>query len=1823
MNQHLQNILNTIEQDKNLSQEEKNAILKSLKDADKELEITAFKLDRTEKVKRTTAILLEETIEELEQKRKAVEAQNRELEIESALERVRTVALSMNRPDDMLEVCKTIALQLQLLGVKEIRNVQTAIFYRDRGTYMNYEYYAKHNKTIITETNYTNHEVPTAFAEQMFKGKGEVFTRHIKDKEVKDWLAYQRSTNVFIDTYLENASSLNYYWHSLGSVALGISTYVPLGDEELQLFQRFLKVFDLSYRRYLDIEIAIAQSREAQIEASLERVRAQALGMRMATDLAIICEVLYTELHTLGFAELRNTMVNIFDDDKGSFINYDYAAHAGKSINHLFYNTHPVIEKQVSQARSSVDAFSEAIFTGKDLADWKLFRKKGGEADDPKVDSVDTLFYYFYSIDTGVIGISTYSSITEEKRNILKRFRNVFDFAYRRYIDVALAEAQAHEAKIEASLERMRAVAMGLRKSEELVAICESMYKELTVLGFANIRNAQIAINNDARQAYIGFEYSNYSRMVMNEVAYNSYPMMSEVASEMKKSNSAFFQKEISGEEFENWRKWRKSFKEGDDPRIDKATSMCFYLFSIGAGLIGITTFNAITNNQAETLKRFRNVFELSYQRYTDVANAEAQAREAQIELALERVRARTMAMQKSDELAKTAYVLFQQFEQLGEDPEQLGIGIFNENENALELWTTINGKMRQKAVTVSLDEPIVMRKFYAAWKEEKKTLIIDISGKDLEQYNNYRKTLSTVELEPQRATGRRVISIAYFSKGAISLATSQPRPVETLQLLERFSNVFDLTYTRFLDLQKAEAQAKEAQIETALERVRARTMGMQKSDELKEVIQVVYDQFVHLNINTEHTGFVIDYKLRDDRLIWVASKHGVPSQLTIPYFDCEYYNSFNEAKEKGWDFFATNLSFEDKNSFYRELFKYIPELPEDAKEFYFSCPGLAISTVLLENVGLYIENFLGTPFTVEENATLMRFGKVFQQTYTRFIDLQKAEAQAKEAQIEAALEKVRSRTMAMQSSNELQETAAVLFREFKKLGAANVYQVTIGIYNEAEGLIDLRVTNWAGSGEQENRSFLLDMAEPTVLKPSVAAWKANKKSFVADLTGQALEGWINYRNKMSGVTISSKDSEGRRVISIAYFSKGHISISSPVPVPLETIKTLERFAAVFDGTYTRFLDLEKAEAQAREATIEAALEKVRGKAMAMHNSNDLSAAASMVFTELRKLGINPIRCGVGLLNKESRKAQLYSATSGEHEDSLSLVGWIMLTNHPVAEKIYDTWLKNEDYYPELSGEQLKSYYENLLSGLSLPSIPDWQGGQKQYGTFLPFSVGCLYAWSAAPYTEAEIKILKRFAAIIDLTFRRYIELQQSEANAREAVKQAALDRVRADIASMRTTNDLEKITPLIWSELTIIGIPFIRCGVFIMDENLQQIHTFLSTPDGKAIAAFHIPYSTPGNIQQVLKHWQQKGNYIDHWDESSFKEFADTLVKQGALTSSASYLQTIPQGGFYLHFLPFLQGMLYVGNSVQLKEEALELIQSVADAFSTAYARYEDFNKLEAAKQTVEKTLVDLKQAQTQLVQSEKMASLGELTAGIAHEIQNPLNFVNNFSEVSNELIDEMNAEIEKGDMEEAKAIANDIKQNLEKINHHGKRADAIVKGMLQHSRSSSATKEPTAINKLADEYLRLAYHGLRAKDKSFNATLKTDYDETLEKVNVIPQDIGRVILNLITNAFYAVSDRKKTADQRLATLYEPTVSVSTKKVNRNIEISVADNGNGIPKNIIDKIFQPFFTTKPTGQGTGLGLSLAYDIVKAHGGELKVETKEEEGTAFKILLPI
>jgi signal transduction histidine kinase len=445
---------------------------------------------------------------------------------------------------------------------------------------------------------------------------------------------------------------------------------------------------------------------------------------------------------------------------------------------------------------------------------------------------------------------------------------------------------------------------------------------------------------------------------------------------------------------------------------------------------------------------------------------------------------------------------------------------------------------------------------------------------------------------------------------------------------------------------------------------------------------------------------------------------------------------------------------------------------------------------------------------------------------------------------------------------------------------------------------------------------------------------------------------------------------------------------------------------------------------------------------------------------------------------------------------------------------------------------------------------------------------------------------------------------------------------------AMQQSSELSETASMIFKQVERLGLRPWSCGFNIWDHEQNKVSQWVSTGDGRILPPFQTPSNEDVFVRFSAAAESGESLYVEEIGGETLKAHYDFMKSLPVVEKLISDMENsgIPLPSYQVFHTAFFSHGYLLFITHEPTPGFHEIFKRFAKVFEQTYTRFLDLQtkeeqalRLRQEKERLEKTLHDLQVTQKQLIHAEKMASLGELTAGIAHEIQNPLNFVNNFSEVSIELLDEMNEEIENKDLDEAKAIAHDLKLNLKKINHHGRRADAIVKGMLQHSRKSSDEKTLTDINKLADEYLRLAYHGLRAKDKSFNATLNTDFDPALDPVMVIPQDIGRVLLNLITNAFYAVHEKKKSN----GTDYQPTVTLSTRKFTDHIRIAVEDNGNGIPQQVLDKIFQPFFTTKPTGEGTGLGLSLSYDILKAHGGEVEVKSKINEGAVFTILLPI
>ncbi|MEP6796352.1 MAG: ATP-binding protein [Saprospiraceae bacterium] len=772
-------------------------------------------------------------------------------------------------------------------------------------------------------------------------------------------------------------------------------------------------------------------------------------------------------------------------------------------------------------------------------------------------------------------------------------------------------------------------------------------------------------------------------------------------------------------------------------------------------------------------------------------------------------------------------------------------------------------------------------------------------------------------------------------------------------------------------------------------------------------------------------------------------------------------------------------------------------------------------------------------------------------------------------------------------------------------------------------------------------------------IEQQVLKLKASSDAFVEDvIEGPLLKELVALRKSQG----EADDPRLHRIESLTYYfysiGVGAIGISSFNSLTEEQRILLRRFRNVFEFAYRRYIDIAQAEAQTREAQIEASLERIRSQAMIMRKSEELIEVCKILLTELQTLGFENIRnTQIAIANDAKGLYMNYDY----YTNGIKFVGEILYNSHPLIETLALKMRQNKEAFISLSvtGIELDDWRNHLKSLIQKPA-PKLDAATSLHYYYYSIGAGGLGFCAYTPLNEEAMTVLKRFKNVFDLAYRRYADVAQAEAQARQAQIEAALERVRARALAMQQPEELKEVAQVLRHEMGILGVEELEtASIYIHDENSTKAECWYAITDVRHVEKklvadyFALDLTDTWVGREMLQFYNSDDNQINIEMKGAERIEWIRYCEELSIPLRGFYGAVIPERTYHLY--KFSQGAIGAATPGDISEESWNLLKRAASVFSLAYSRFKDLTKarydleqLKEEKKRAEDALSVLKSTQAQLIQSEKMASLGELTAGIAHEIQNPLNFVNNFSEVNMELIDELHDELATGNMQLAKEIAGNIKDNEQKIIFHGKRADAIVKGMLMHSRSSSSVKEPTDINALADEYLRLAYHGLRAKDKSFNATMKTDYDESIGLINIVPQDIGRVILNLITNAFYAVSERKKNAILPPGPLkgeeaFEPLVSVTTKLIlphlggkagegimaeRATVEIRVSDNGRGIPQNVLDKIFQPFFTTKPTGQGTGLGLSLSYDIVKAHGGTLKVVTKEGEGSEFIIILP-
>jgi signal transduction histidine kinase len=1051
-------------------------------------------------------------------------------------------------------------------------------------------------------------------------------------------------------------------------------------------------------------------------------------------------------------------------------------------------------------------------------------------------------------------------------------------------------EIKNRELEIEAALERVRTIAMGMQKPDDLLDVCRIISDQLELLKIGNIRNVQVAIIDELKKIYANYQYfSAYAKSVFEDIVYTDNKASSEMVRAMQKSANSFFIGSIKGDELHKFREWRKDHNQFPDPILDDLPETFYYFYSIGQGGLGLTTYQAINENELEIFKRFHLVFKLAYSRFMDIQKAEAQAREAQIEAAVERVRAQSMAMHHPDDLDKVNKELLTQLTRL-EISGLTGVSFYLIDQNEI--------------VTV--------------W---------DLSS-------------------PGNMTNPNSYSFRYDSK---------------------------------------------------------------KNPVLREFVEILK--------STKEDYFILDYP-KEKLLLAIEEFKGI---------DLEVANMFANAVESG------------------------------ALQHQWN-PAARITDGML-SIDLII------PPNSEIKTIVLKMAGAFNLAYQRFLDLQKAEAQAREAQIEASLERVRSLALGMRKSKEVGNVTDKLFEELNKL-TGKIFGCTIAVVDEEKDRLELwRARTKIAVKPFETISFseLMRIFEKNMPDWFPVFYKAlsakEKLLLMEDISEKRRTQILNtvaeqYKYTEEEKSTLFKNTPEKFTTHFIFFNLGYLAIMTGEKYTDENLNVVRRFVDLFGFAYTRFLDLKKAEAQTREAQIEAALERVRSRSMAMQNSNELADLSYELVKQVHALGIDTWFCAFNIYHEDTGGSLEWGSNmQGTYEAYRTPREGVFLRYYQAGQR-GETLLINE-----IGKDECPAHYDFLCS---LPGVGEQLLKMKDAGIPFPvsqidhvayFKYGYIIFITFEPAPTSH-DIFKRFAKIFEQTYTRFLDLQKAEAQAVRAEK---------DLIAIKT------------------------------------------------------------------------------------------------------------------------------------------------------------------ARQKAEETLSELKAIQTQLIQQEKLASLGQLTAGIAHEIKNPLNFVNNFSDVSLEMIDEALEELTKTSQDdntaETAAILADIKANLAKIHEHGTRADGIVKSMLLHSRGGDGKMEPTPLNPLVKEYVNLAFHGMRAGEEPIDVDIDLKLDEGVGDIPLVAEDFSRVILNLCNNAFDAM--RSHGAERSAhGEPYSPKLTVRTKPDGGKVMIEIEDNGPGIPDEIKDKILQPFFTTKKGTQGTGLGLSITNDIVKAHGGELKIKTEARNGSVFWIALP-
>ncbi len=1331
---------------------------------------------------------------------KRAKAQARAAKIDAAIERIRAKALAMHHSYEVKDVANAMRTELMNLGIAgvsaatiwieqskdkvrawDFTSVQEVADSKDLGV----------DLVLDLEKGRAH---PKAYFWNVWNNRNQIYSVVESNKETlyasMNWLVELDETMGKEMLHLVDTGQLTYWWHASAAIKKGTITIdfaAPPPVEMAIILPKMAAAFDLAYRRFEDLQKAEAQTREAQIEVALERVRAKTMAMHKTEDLREVVGVLYEQVNLLNLAD-EGCNINIFREDINSIETW-MAGFDGISLPDCYYmegQAHPFLQRQWDNWRVQAPPFHIST-AGKELEKYAKYIVEETDLkripDDFKemMLSSSELHFSFITFKYGQIEIvNTATSPSQENLQVLTRFAKVFEQTYTRFLDLQKAEAQAKEAQIETALERVRAQTMAMHKSEELRFVISMVFEQLNGLGFDAYACGLVLYDKEDKSYTLwiaGFETDNYAQSY--RVPYFIHPYYNAqleawesgnqyativFEGDLKKSYDAFVF------EHSDFKHLPQSAKDAMT-RVE-TTTICDAYMTYGMLEVVVEGLESISETQAAILQRFAKVFEQTYTRFLDIQKAEAQAKEAQIEAALERVRAQTMAMHKSAELSEVVKVLYQEIKPFGFAAFSCTIHLLDKKTQNTEVWMEdITGTKHLQSYYWYGRENSIINQMWEAWEQQLPIWDIHLKAEEKRNLDNYLFEKTDYQQFPKevknqiRSSNEVYFTMAYFKHGYISVTGFIPPLPSQKEIIQRFAKVFDQTYTRFLDLQRAEAQAREAQIEAALERVRARAMAMHKSEELQEVVAIFFQQYKKINQDTISSWISLVDPIANTLKIWTTNGDIVSAVTAHGEEQAEFQKVINAWRQK------ENIQFSIEKKMAKKILKnkfgLVLQPPKNKSHFH-----------LLESLHNFGYVGLGTWDESNEanQAILQRFAKVFEQTYTRFLDLQKAEAQAREAQIEAALERVRSASMAMQTSGALGTILGKMLEEMTFLDI-NLVRAIIWTFHPEE-----RITKWWG-GHQENKNIAKCyttkyevQAHHPFFKAYIKAWKAREKMFVYQLAGAEKESWDDIlfldsemKNLPDEVIIGMR--EPKTVYASNSFNEfGVLMISSLEPLADTNLAIIQRFSSLFEQTYRRFLDVQEAEERAREAQIEAALERVRARAMAMRHSDELSEAAELLYHEFFKLGVEPFSCGYLINDDEKGGWKIWLTNPGE--PFFKQYWTIPYTADHNLQARYESWKNKEAFHcAVLEGAENQAHHQVICQYAPWKEEVTPNLTPQLVFNSAHFSLGHLLVISPDRLSSELEQAMVRFAGVFDLTYRRFLDLEKAEEQNRQLEK--------------------------------------------------------------------------------------------------------------------------------------------------------------------------------------------------------------------------------------------------------------------------------------------------------------------------------------------------------------------------------------------------------------------------------------------------------------------